>query len=95
MNKHFVNGKFNFSSDIEMVKKRIAANKYMSDARWEFVDSLGTRITALAEEVQDMKVRVNNKTMTKRRYLKKLIIINKTIEYYNSIIRRIAVNGQK
>ena len=91
MNKHFINGKFNFSSSIEMIEKRTAAKKYLSDMHCNFICSVGDYILDLAEEIRDMK---NNKYVTGKQYLKRLTTVNRTIEYYNEVMRRTISNGE-
>lgn len=89
MNKYFINGKFNFNNSVEMVEKRSAANKYIADTERNFIRYIVKHILDLAEEVQDMR---NIKHVTGKQYLKRLSVINRTIEYHNEIMRRLADN---
>ena len=91
MNKYFINGKFSFNSGIEIVNKRKEAQKYIADAHWAFIDSLSEHIGDLANEVYDMR----NGTVSSKEYLKRLAKINKTIEYYNEVMKRSSISHGK
>lgn len=94
MNKYFVNGKFNFNSDVEILIKRKKAHAYLAGARFEFLNSLVGRTTELVDEVSNMKIKLSNKNMTLKRYTERLTIINKTLVYSDAIIGRLIDNGK-
>lgn len=94
MNKYFVNGKFNFNSDVEELIKRKKAHVYLADARFCFLDSLVGRAAELVDEVSDIQIRLNNKNTILRRYTKRLTTINKSLVYYDAIIGRLVDNGK-
>lgn len=94
MNKYLVNGKFNFNSNVEILIKRKNAHIYLADTRFRFIDSLVGRITELAEEVQYMKIKFSNQQITSKRYINRLTIINRSIEYNDAIIRRMTINEE-
>jgi len=93
MNKHFVNGKFNFNSDVEVLIKRKKAHTYLADARFRFLDSLVGRTTNAVDILQDIKPS-NNNSIHMLRYLKRFDLMRRTIVYNDAIIGRLVNNGK-